>query len=308
MSESRQEEVQEESRTPAGPGPRLRETREARGLSLEDVAHELRLNPQLIQALEEDDYEHLPPVAFVTGYLRSYARLLELPEQEIIQRFEQAGKEPPKLVPHGRDTQVRSSDLPVRLVTYVLVIGLAVLLGLWWFSERQPLEFPAPEGAETEVLPGEEQPLGDSRLEAPVEPAAPGTEPEEAAVPEPQAAPESSAEAPAADETVEPAPVEEPAPAVSDTQGLQLKLVFSANSWVDISDATGRQLAGGLIKKGQELTLNGKPPYRVFLGYAPGVNIYYRGEEFDQSAFVRGNETARFRVGSASDSPRSEAR
>lgn len=304
MSESRQEQAQEEARSPEGPGRRLRERREALGLSVDDVSHELRLNPKLVQGLEEDDYEHLPPAAFVVGYLRNYARLLELPEQEIVDSYEQAGTKQPELVPYGRDTQVRASDLPVRLVTWALVIGLAVLLGLWWFSEGQRSETPVEEPAGTEAVPGAEEPAGEAGLETPVEPATPGAGP--TGLPE-QPAP---ADEPAEEPIEELAPVEEQAPAaaVSDTEGLQLRLVFSADSWVDISDANGRQLAQGLITDGRELTLDGQPPYRVFLGYAPGVTIYYRDEQFDHSAFLRRNETARFRVGSAGDMPRGETR
>lgn len=310
MSEGRQEEVQEERQPPEGPGRRLRETREARGLSREDAAYELRLNERLVQRLEEDDYDNLPPAAFVTGYLRNYARLLELPEREIIERFEKAGAEPPELVPHGRDTQARSSDLSVRLVTWVVVIGLLVLVAAWWFSEGQPEEEAVPGTPEEELMPeGEpEPPAGDAGLETPVEP--PPVD-EQAEPPLPGEEPAGEAPAPPAIEepTVEEPAVEAPAPeptppAAADMQGLQLRLVFSADSWVEIADANGRQLAHGLINQGRELTLEGEPPYHVFLGYAPGVTLYYRGEPFDHSGFVRRNETARFQVGSAGESPR----
>lgn len=303
MSESRQEQVQEEAMSPAGPGRRLRERREALGLSLDDVSHELRLNPKLVRALEEDDYEHLPPAAFVAGYLRNYARLVELPEQQIVDSYEQAGAKQPELVPYGKDTQVRASDLPVRLVTWALVIGLAVLLGLWWFSEGQPPETPVEETAETEVLPGTEEPVGEGGLETPVEPAIPDTGAEDS---QEQPVETETVEEPAEAPAVEEPPAQETAPvaeAQAETTGLQLRLVFTADSWVNISDANGRQLAQGLINEGRELTLDGQPPYRVFLGYAPGVTVYYRGEQFDHSGFLRRNETARFRVGSAGDTP-----
>ena len=89
--------------------------------------------------------------------------------------------------------------------------------------------------------------------------------------------------------------VEQPSPEAGERQ---LRAVFTADSWVDITDAEGNKLAYGLINEGRELNLEGEPPFRVFLGYAPGVTLYYRGEQFDTSAFIRRNETARFRVGS----------
>jgi cytoskeleton protein RodZ len=123
---------------PEPPGRRLREAREAREMSREEAARALRLNVRLIQALEEDDFERLPPAAFVTGYLRSYARVLELPAEEIVGGFAQRQTpEPPQIVSNLRHgEQVRSSDLPVRLITYLIILGLAGLLASWWFSQR----------------------------------------------------------------------------------------------------------------------------------------------------------------------------
>lgn len=307
MSESPQDQAQEAAR-PEGPGRRLRDRREALGLSVDDVAHDLRLHPKLVRALEENDAEQLPPPAFVLGYLRNYARLVELPEQEIVEAYERAGANEPELVSYGRDTQVRSSDLPVRLVTYILVIGLVGLLVMWWLSEGQQTDSPVEQPPEAQLVPGEEEPLGDAGLETPVEPATPGTEPaqtaESGAQTETETATDAQTQAPAEEEPAAGAQAQSPeepvAPSV-ETPGVELRMIFTADSWVNISDASGRELAQGLIKQGRELTLDGRPPYRVFLGYAPGVTIYYRGEQFDHAAFVRGNETARFRVGSADD-------
>ena len=68
----------------AGPGARLRVAREARAMSVSEVAKQLHLDAKLIQALEEEDFAQIPAPTFVYGYLRSYARLLNLPESEII--------------------------------------------------------------------------------------------------------------------------------------------------------------------------------------------------------------------------------
>ncbi|HEY9149116.1 MAG TPA: DUF4115 domain-containing protein, partial [Gammaproteobacteria bacterium] len=114
-----------------------------------------------------------------------------------------------------------------------------------------------------------------------------------------------------AEAAAEPAPVEasEPVPAVSaDTAGeaspitattpvSQLELRFEADSWTEVEDNAGRSLTYGLIKGGRTLQLTGEAPFRVFLGYAPGVSVYYNGDRFDHSPFQR-RDIARFRVGS----------
>ena len=59
-------------------GSALREARELLGMSVNDVANRIKFAPRQIESLEADDYVRLPEAAFVRGFVRSYARLLEL--------------------------------------------------------------------------------------------------------------------------------------------------------------------------------------------------------------------------------------
>ncbi len=59
-------------------GETLRTTRENLGLSVSDVASQIKLSERQIRALEADDYAHLPNIAFVRGFVRSYAKMLRL--------------------------------------------------------------------------------------------------------------------------------------------------------------------------------------------------------------------------------------
>ena len=61
-----------------GPGQRLRQARLRRGYDLTQVARELRLTPERVKAIENEDYPRLPDAVFVVGYVKSYARLLDL--------------------------------------------------------------------------------------------------------------------------------------------------------------------------------------------------------------------------------------
>jgi len=78
----------------AGSGAMLRAAREQRQLSVDEVAHELRLAPDIIVALEAGDFESLGPAVFVRGYLRNYAKLLELAPQKVLDEFPVAHVEP----------------------------------------------------------------------------------------------------------------------------------------------------------------------------------------------------------------------
>ncbi len=87
-------DVSEEQEPPApaeGPGQRLRLGRENRGLSVSEVADALHLDREMIEAIEADDYTNLPPSTFTKGYLRAYARYLELNEGVLLASYERVG-------------------------------------------------------------------------------------------------------------------------------------------------------------------------------------------------------------------------
>ena len=71
-----------------GPGRRLRRAREKRGLSAADAADALHLDRSTVEALDSDAFDRLPPVTFVKGYLRAYARLVQLPEEDVLAAFD----------------------------------------------------------------------------------------------------------------------------------------------------------------------------------------------------------------------------
>ena len=69
---------------PSSIGKIMREAREQMGLSVNDVANRIKFAPRQIESLEADDYVRLPEAAFVRGFVRSYARLLELDPARLI--------------------------------------------------------------------------------------------------------------------------------------------------------------------------------------------------------------------------------
>lgn len=71
-----------------GPGYVLRKARLQAGLKEQDVAKKLKLSVQLVHAIENDEYTLLPAPAYTRGYLRSYARLVKCPEQEILVSYD----------------------------------------------------------------------------------------------------------------------------------------------------------------------------------------------------------------------------
>ncbi|GEM_PF-563363 len=69
------------------PGQHLQRERQSRGLELERVATQLHLRKDVVDALEQGRYEELPAAVYVAGYLRNYARLLEVDAEPLLQAY-----------------------------------------------------------------------------------------------------------------------------------------------------------------------------------------------------------------------------
>ena len=91
----------------AGPGAQLKLAREAAGLSLDQVAQQLKLAPRQVKALEDENFDVLPGRTFTRGFLRNYARLLNLDPDLLVAHLPDAAHapslEPPALHSTGDD-------------------------------------------------------------------------------------------------------------------------------------------------------------------------------------------------------------
>ncbi len=68
--------------------PDLRSLREARGLTLNDIARATKISVKNLEAIENGDFNLLPPPVYTRAYLKSYARLLGVDERQIASRYE----------------------------------------------------------------------------------------------------------------------------------------------------------------------------------------------------------------------------
>lgn len=76
----------------------------------------------------------------------------------------------------------------------------------------------------------------------------------------------------------------------------QVQLKFTADCWTLVSDGSGKVLFSGLKRKGDSLSVSGKPPFAVRLGFARGAQVSYNGQAVDVAPFTSG-ETARLKLG-----------
>ncbi|WP_223432731.1 helix-turn-helix domain-containing protein [Pseudomonas sp. GL-B-26] len=76
----------------------------------------------------------------------------------------------------------------------------------------------------------------------------------------------------------------------------QVQLQFTADCWTQVTDGTGKVLLSGLKRKGENVSVSGKPPFSVRLGVARGAQVSYNGQVVDVAPFTSG-ETARLKLG-----------
>ena len=297
-------------------GKQLSEARIKQGLSIGDVAGRIKFAPRQVEALEADDFGRLPELAFVRGFVRSYARLLHLDEVALLntlpQSSSQAGAQ--KSVPEVLFPTAQSARR-INVIWLSAALGLAVILGI---SVLVVHEKPVPKKLAVTM------PEADSAQVAMREPVASAVEiassvvatptvPQPVVVPAqvvaPKAAPASAVVAVVspvaskvpsiavvpkekiATKSAEKSPVNSP---VKSPEKLPVKpsvkspihLVFRSESWVDIKDKFGKTVFKQVNGPGSEQWVDGRPPFSVVIGNASGVRLYYEGEEIELKEFT----------------------
>jgi cytoskeleton protein RodZ len=116
-------------------GMRLREAREAGGLTLAGAAHELRIREDFLRALESDRYVGLPNLPYAQGFVRSYALYLKLNEYDAVAQFKSAIGSPPPPPKVFVPEPMRVGRWPgVGVVIASILIGGA-LYGIWQYYQ-----------------------------------------------------------------------------------------------------------------------------------------------------------------------------
>ncbi len=137
LQESAKESESIQETLASGPGELLKKRREAMGLTHADIAAHLNLRISIIEAIEENNYKHVPKLVFARGYLRSYAKLLGLPGNEIIEAFnkleypENPSELPASPLRAGQKKPIKKEHSYIPWIALVILIILFALVGFW---------------------------------------------------------------------------------------------------------------------------------------------------------------------------------
>ncbi|WP_025732277.1 RodZ domain-containing protein [Carnimonas nigrificans] len=120
-------------------GEMLRSARERKGWGLERAAAQLNLRPSLVNGLETEEYDQLRIPAYRRGYLRAYARLLEISPEAVLKAHDAThgtGEEPMRpsspIKPIKRPSKL--GKFAFRLISLIVLVVLIAVTVLWWRS------------------------------------------------------------------------------------------------------------------------------------------------------------------------------
>ena len=315
-------------------GVRLRNAREQLGLSQQAVAERLCLKVSTVRDIEEDKAPADLASTFLRGYIRSYAKLVHIPENELLPMMEKrapvraAKVAPMQTFSLGKRRKKRDGWL--MSFTWLVLFVVVGLTGAWWWQNHKaqqeeittmadqssaelnqagtdnaqsvPLNT---DGAATSSEPQTAAPdaTATNAAQAPAataNTAAPQAQDQNAVVAPSQANVDTAANAPAAAQPADNTAASLPtSPAGTATPAADLNALvmnFSADCWLEVTDATGKKLFSGLQRKDGTLNLTGQAPYKLKIGAPAAVQIQYQGKPVDLSRFIRTNQVARLTV------------
>jgi cytoskeleton protein RodZ len=233
-------------------GPALTAAREARGLSVEDVAAATRIRATLIRAIESDDFSRSGGAVYARGHIKSIAQVVGADARELVAEFDRRnGESVPGMTPsplpafEASPDYARASNPSARWASLAIaVLAVAtVFLGASWLLGR---------GGED---PGQQ-----------------ATEPESGA-PSASATPSTPPPTSSAPATTTPAPPATP-------RGVRLRVqAKDGPSWLLVTSSSGSQLFMGTLGTGESREFRDSRLLTVKFGNAPVVTLTLNGRD-----------------------------
>ncbi len=301
-------------------GELLQKAREAQKLKLPEVAAQLKLPMARLVEIETSEFDPSISATFYRGYIRSYARLLKLDPQPLLDSFnqtviEETGIETnPRLSAFNSKREVTTGNQFFKWVSVLIVIVILGAVG-WGLKER--LSETSSEAAlldglttESEASAKDSNSVNTLDLEL-------GSNDDTASSTASNARSVLTDSSDVLNSTsdINPSANEQ---AAAQTEGLhqvesseqvnersagtpqsvsssptnealdELVLAFVGDCWVEVSDATGERLAFGIKKNGKVMTLQGLPPFKVLLGDPSVVSLQHNQQAIDLSGYRAG--------------------
>jgi len=300
-------------------GAALASARKLQNYNVELISDQLKIPVRTINAIENSDISLLPAPTYTQGYIRAYAKFLEISVDDVLDSYNRA-------VPHGEATDLKprsnlpeeanSQSLIMKTVTVLLILAgiLAIIIGSFQYYQEKA------DVMETE-LESKQRSFTGSSLDSPstdriiTKQNARMSDEGELTVLSAEADKTSSLDDGDEDnanestestesnlaatlETKEPLVKEEltqePEAVLMDV----LTITAENGSWIQVRDATNARLLYNMVPEGGVKVLKGQAPFRISLGNAKTTYLTVNDLEVDMSEYIRDNNTAKFSVSS----------
>jgi cytoskeleton protein RodZ len=257
MDEKKDIPTEERTSPPQETFPELKGIREARGLSLKSIFETTRVGLVNLTAVENGDYNRLPPPVYARDFIRKYARAIGIDDKPILDRYE---KHLESLKPPQKGTEVRKPwpeagrryrFLFISLAAVIVAGILVSALFLYEQGGKPPSPAPAVELSPVEVMPA---------------PAPAAAVPD---LPAPRTASESApAPAPAGKSILPPA-----------AAGKMYHLVIEARelTWIRITEDRNPSYQA-LLKPGEKIERMASDYFQLDIGNAGGIDLNFQGK------------------------------
>jgi len=286
-------------------GQSLREERETRNISIEEIAAATKIVPRYLEALENDRFDIMPGGFFIKGIIRAYARAIGLNEEEVLARYRAAGaigepepkrhplrKPAPEPTPRAATIPPAEADLPPapkaslelvieeaprpklspaarkRIFTWVWRAAasiLAIAVVVVLWPSRRPRKPQAPAGTAVSA-PGT---VATRAVLPPPQKTAPGSEPPAALTTALTSVPSSEPG---------PTPSSEPPPVVEEAwKGVTIEISFHAETWIQVY-TDGVLKIDGLFPAGTTARAQADERLLIHVGNAGGFTFLLNGK------------------------------
>jgi len=125
-------------------GQHLRELREARRMSIAEVARATRVPASSVERIEADRFDELPGEVFVRGFLRAYARAIEVPPDDVLARYTASRRvawvTPLPITSPVRPARSRRFGVAIAFVLLLILFTLALSIVLRPRGDDMPQE------------------------------------------------------------------------------------------------------------------------------------------------------------------------
>jgi len=273
-------------------GEVLRKKRENIGLSIDHIGNQLNLDPKLIELLEKNDYEKFNIETYLKGYLRAYAKILDLDGDMIINLYKECNPEKiPEILPDVKPKfQKNIPGRSVKLFSYIIGITIALSILVWY--QKNILVQPSEENLMiTNIKIHENTNINGVDVTYKI---INHTNSWQWPINKVEKNYESNSDEL---ELVGSEKTQDKIKNIADTNEVSayniqqsndtLVLNLTDDSWIEIYDKEGSRLFLDLARDGKNYIINGNSPFDILLGAANNVSIEFNGSSVDIEPYIK---------------------